>query len=100
MSGYNGDTVIFDGNTTSLTGSPAEVVTFKLAVKSYPKPAVFDWLNGISLSATREPEDDITVFDLSVTVANHASVYTVTGRNGDGGQLTSEIRIVVQRQGV
>ena len=99
MSWYNNDTVTFDGRTTYVFGTSGEEQAFKLAVRSYPTPAVFEWPDAIIVSATRTPGNDVTVFELSVTV-NDEMTYTAYGTNGYRGQLMSEIRIVAKPRGM
>ena len=99
VSRYNNETVAFDGLIVYVFGSPVKEMALKLAVRSYPTPAVFDWPNAINVSATQEPGDDVTVIDLSVFVTAEVT-YNVTGRNGDSGQLTTEIRMFVKPRGM
>ena len=76
-------------------GSPGEVVRFKIAVRSFPTPAVVLWPNGITLLYTSVPGEDVSVFDLSVVVEEDMT-YTATARNGENGQLTSDIHVRVE----
>ena len=99
MSWYNNETVGFNGRTTYVFGTSGEEQGFKLAVRSYPTPAVFWWPNAMNVSATNETGDDVTVFELIVTVDNETT-YMVNGTNGVSGQLTSEIRIIVKPRGM
>ena len=59
-----------------------------MAVRCYPMPAVFDWPSEFNVLNQNEPGDDVTVFELSVSVTDEA-VYNFTGRNGISGQTTS-----------
>ena len=99
VSWYNNETVVFDAHTASVSGSLAEELAFKLAFRSYPTPAVFEWPDAINVLATSEPGNDVTVFELIVTVDNETT-YMVNGTNGESGRLTSEIWIIVKPRGM
>ena len=72
----------------TLNVATGEELRFSVAVRCYPTPAVFDWPSEFNVLNTNEPKDDVTVFDLSVSVTEEV-VYSFTGRNGFGGQAVS-----------
>ena len=94
VSQYNDETLAFNGHTTAVFGSPGHELRFKIAVRSFPSPAVVSWPSGITLTDTIDSGKDITVFDLSVVIEEDMT-FTASGRNGASGQLTSEIFIRV-----
>ena len=68
-----------------------------MAVSCFPTPAVFDWPNGF-IVVNQQQMDDVTVFDLSVPVTD-VLVYSLIGKNGNIGQLSTEYIINVKPAG-
>ena len=100
MPRYSDETVEFEQSSgfgeyrTTLNAAMGEELRFTLAVSCYPTPAVFDLPSDFNVLNQNEPGNDVTVFDLSLSVTDEA-VYVFTGKNGNAGQLSTAFSLAV-----
>ena len=80
--------------TATVDATMTEQLNVSIKVTCYPSPAVFNWPSDFNVRDQQEPGNDVTVFDLSVSVIDQA-VYVFTGKNGNDGQLMTTFSLTV-----
>ena len=100
MSRHNDVTVNFDERTATVFGPPGQVLTFSVAMMTYPTPARFEWPPGFTQVGESRENDDITVVNVTTApLADDVAVHNVTVTSGQSG-LNSQITIVLKQRGI
>ena len=80
-------------------GPPGQVLTFSVAVRSFPTPAIFYWPDGLTQVGDTRVGGEITVVDVTVMMNNAASHVVSVENTQEENALSSQITIELKVRG-